>query len=493
MAELLSSTFTITQASRKRTSEEKRPLVLRLMSIIVETDIPDSLGSSSPLTIEKYDPDSCSVTIYDPLKGIYSFPLSTLVSYNIISLKALICPKLIQQFCVLSIKPPISSNPSSFSIISLFDGSGSFTDVIANALNQWPHAILAAEMDADTRSVVSRVKGWPAQGSIWAFDKKGAHTFYAKDVWDLIKDSCLLLRQFLSLLPPDCIIFVGAGSPCQDLTSIGRGKGVLGLAGDRSVHIHCVWAVLYFLSLSPFWSRIVVLVENAGSMRPHMTSYILSLLGIPSSCSHYINCSRWGSVTRARYFFSSSDTAILPPHSPSPFNSGWFPMLKLSSASPPAFVPIPLPPWLRPRGYTPKGSVVQTPLAYHPKNLLFDSTYFGSWALFCESCLSHLSRQYPEVPFKQFLPEFLWKEWDALLEWRADFDSQLTQAILQTVTKLQEFYSNPYIYTPFRPLLMKKHGAQNLLISLKPRNTKLTLLFGLSTTSLVTSSNPVLS
>ena len=290
LAELLSSTFTITSASRKRTSEAKRPLVLKLMSIVIEPDAPDQNGHLPPLTIEKYDPDSCSVTVYDPYKGLYTMPLSNLVSYNIISLilkrtsqKTLICPKLIQQFCALSIKPPTPSSPSSFSIISLFDGSGSFTDVIANALQQWPHAILAAEMDADTRSVVSRVKGWPAHGSVWAFDKKGAHTFYAKDVWDLIQDYCFLLRQFLSLLPPDCVIFVGAGSPCQDLTSIGRGKGVLRLTGDRSVHIHCVWAVLYFLPFTPFWVRTVILVENAGSMRSHMKSYILSLLGIPSS------------------------------------------------------------------------------------------------------------------------------------------------------------------------------------------------------------------
>ena len=165
LAELLSSTFTITSASRKRTSEAKRPLVLKLMSIVIEPDAPDRNGCLPPLAIEKYDPESCSVTIYDPYKGLYTMPLSNLVSYNIISLilkrtsqKALICPKLIQQFCALSIKPPIPSSPSSFSIISLFDGSGSFTDVIANALQQWPHAILAAEMDADTRSVVSRVK-----------------------------------------------------------------------------------------------------------------------------------------------------------------------------------------------------------------------------------------------------------------------------------------------------------------------------------------------
>ena len=158
-------------------------------------------------------------------------------------------------------------------------------------------------MDADTRSVVSKVKGWPVEGSVWSFDKKGAHTFYAINVWSLIMDSCLLLRQFLSLLPPDSVIFVGAGSPCQDLTSIGRGKGSLGLIGDRSVHIHCVWAVLYFLSQTRFWNRTIILIENAGSMLPHMKKYIHTLFSIPTACCHYLNCSRWGSVTRARYFF----------------------------------------------------------------------------------------------------------------------------------------------------------------------------------------------
>ena len=78
LAELLATT-------RKRTSEDKRPLVLKLVSIIVESDANDPQGSSPPLTIEKYHQDSCSVTIYDPHKGIYILPLATLLSYNIIA------------------------------------------------------------------------------------------------------------------------------------------------------------------------------------------------------------------------------------------------------------------------------------------------------------------------------------------------------------------------------------------------------------------------
>ena len=322
------------------------------------------------------------------------------------------------------------------------------------------------KLDADTRSVVSKVKGWPVEGSVWAFDKKGAHTFYATNVWSLVLDACLLLRQFISLLPPNSIIFIGAGSPCQDLTSIGRGKGTLGLAGDRSVHIHCVWAVLYFLSKTRFWERTVILLENAGSMLPHMKKYIHDLFGIPHACCHYLNCSTWGSVTRARYFFTSSDLTVLPDHSPSPFDPGWFPTVKPSKENPARFVPIPLPPWLRPRDYTSKGDVVQSPLAYHPKNLLYDISFFGSWELFCDACHANRSNLYPDIPFKQFLPEFLWKEWDSLIEWKADFDSQLTPEILATVSKLQEFYSNPHIYLPFRLPSLEEKAKDSELSSL---------------------------
>ena len=224
----------------------------------------------------------------------------------------MIRPKLLQRFAALPIPKTIKTPHSKFSIISLFDGSGSFVDVISQALEAWPHAILAAENEPGTRSVVAKVKGWPLDGTLWAYDKRGAHSFYAKDVWALIQNHCLILKQFLSLLPEDSVIFLAAGFPCPDLTVIGRGNGLLGLAGDRSVLIHCGWAVLYYLSLTPWWHKVIVLFENAGSMKDHMKTYIHELLGIPIKCAHYINCSTWGSVSRARYFFASSDIVVLP-------------------------------------------------------------------------------------------------------------------------------------------------------------------------------------
>lgn len=406
-----------------------------------------------PIVVEQYHSDLESVTIYDPTAGVHIVPLSHLLLYHVCAIyfkrgtkSTLICPKLIQRFASLPLPQTIiAQNAAKFSIISLFDGSGSFTDVIAKALGQWPHAILAVENDPGTRAVVSKVKGWPLDGTLWSFDKNGVHTFYAKDVWLLIQDNCLLLRQFISLLPSNSVIFVAAGFPCPDLTIIGRGKGVLGVVGDRSVLLHCGWAVLYYLSLTSFWPRVVVLFENAGSMQEHMKTYIHQLLGIPPPCAHYINCVQWGSVSRARYFFSSSSSSVLPTSSSSPFEENWSLVLDSSTLK-----PRPLPPWLRPRRTTDKGSVVQTPLAYHPRNLLYDTTYFGGPTEFRTACISNRPTLHPSVPFEEFLPEFLWSDWSSLVAWDANYNAELTKEILGIVSRLQDFYSNPFIYLPFR-------------------------------------------
>ena len=220
------------QESKANTSEPTRPIVLRLAALMLEPINSVNPIASPPLIIEFYHEDQLCVTVYDPTAGVRSVPLSDLLSYQVIgihfkrsSTAQLICPKLLQRFAALPIPKGINTTHSKFSIISLFDGSGSFVDVISQALEAWPHAILAAENDPGTRSIVAKVKGWPLDGTLWAYDKRGAHSFYAKDVWALIQNHCLILKQFLSLLPEDSVIFLAAGFPCPDLTVIGRGNG----------------------------------------------------------------------------------------------------------------------------------------------------------------------------------------------------------------------------------------------------------------------------
>ena len=461
----LGSSFTISSNAKLRTSDFNRNMVLKLRSIYVEISRQTLASTDSHyLFLEQYHPDSQTVTVYDPSSGTQIKQVASLTCYKPTALifkrgsqQALLCPHLLRRFALVSPALPPSASLSPYCIISLFDGSGSFTDVIAKAIGKWPVAILAAEMDAGTRSVVSKVKGWSVEGSVWTYDKHNAHTFYAENVWSLIDQHCLLLRQLLSLLPPDCVIYFGAGSPCPDLTIIGRGNGVLGLTGNRSVHIHCVWAVLYFLSKSRFWKRVVFLVENAGSMKDHMKQYILKLLGVPEQCAHYLNCAKWGSVSRARYFFTASSTVVTPLPTPSPFDEGWSPTLIIEPDSPNHLKTRPLPPWLRPRCVTDRGSVVQSPLAYHPKNLLYDTSFFGTKNDFQIALTQNLPFLFPILPFKNFLPEFLWSDWDHLVAWGATFDSTMTPAIITAVSNLQDFYDNPFIYTPFRlPTLQEK-------------------------------------
>jgi len=96
-------------------------------------------------------------------------------------------------------------------------------------------------------------------------------------------------------------------------------------------------------------------------------------------------------------------------------------------------------------------------LAYHPNNLLYDVDYFGNRSNFEIAHANNLPALYPSLPFKDFLPAFLWEDWDCLVSWGATFDSVLTPAITTAVSHLQDFYDNPHIYLPFRlPSLHEK-------------------------------------
>ena len=148
--DLLGKSFPITDPAKQRTSQNNRPIVLRLHSLLLEGYTPSQHALPTPhLLIEGFQPDISSVKVYDPSLGSHIVPLRDLSHLFVTGLifkrssqTQLICPKLPKQ---------VVARRSPFSIISLFDGSGSFTDVIAKALEAWPHAILAAENDAGTR------------------------------------------------------------------------------------------------------------------------------------------------------------------------------------------------------------------------------------------------------------------------------------------------------------------------------------------------------
>ena len=82
----LSANCTITSDARARTSESKRSLVIRLCSILLEIPGNSPPSESQHLVIEKFHPESHSVTVYDPRKGVYTRPVDPLQSFEITAL-----------------------------------------------------------------------------------------------------------------------------------------------------------------------------------------------------------------------------------------------------------------------------------------------------------------------------------------------------------------------------------------------------------------------
>ena len=130
----ISHRFSLSDEAKQRTSQPNRPIVLRLCSVLLElspsTDIPLDSELSPHLLAEEYHPDSVSVTIYCPTKGLHIVPISTLFPYHISAVlfkrssqSYLVSPLLLRKFASFSISKPIPNSTTPFAIISLFDGS----------------------------------------------------------------------------------------------------------------------------------------------------------------------------------------------------------------------------------------------------------------------------------------------------------------------------------------------------------------------------------
>ena len=139
---LLDSQHTISPTARLRTSDFNRGMILRCSCIMVELNRQmNSSTHSTYLFIEKFHSASNSVTVFDPSHGTQLRQMSSLVCYKATTLvfkrsstKSLICPTLLQHFANTFPASPPATAYSPYCVISLFDGSGSFTDVIAKAV-----------------------------------------------------------------------------------------------------------------------------------------------------------------------------------------------------------------------------------------------------------------------------------------------------------------------------------------------------------------------
>ena len=263
--------------------------------------------------------------------------------------------------------------PSGVGLITLFDGMGTAFDLISRMGVQL-QAIIAAEWDQFAREFTADRLGYRLDQS-WAKNKHGISTCYVKDVWRVLDQNGLILRQLFAQLVPPRRVFLLSGSPCQDLTTYGKHGGAMGIVGSRSVHFHILPVLVHLMRAIDPEVAIFVMAENAGSMKRHMHDYMVTVLGIPYACSKQINAKHWSHVARNRRYLTSSVGWTCPPAQPPPWEPGWSPPYVNGQ-------PKCLPPWLRSRGTTDRGEHVETTAAYDPRHLLYKVDVWGSLEAF---------------------------------------------------------------------------------------------------------------
>ena len=199
-----------------------------------------------------------------------------------------------------------------YGLITLFDGCSSTHDLITEAVGSPPTVCIAAENDTEVRRYVAAKNKWNLNGE-W-FRKGASYYKYLKDVDDLVNNQAAVLQQALALAPDIPYILI-AGTPCQDLTTIGRQRGTLGLAGPRSIYFYAFQLTLHCLQQALPPHHVLYVLENAASMQSNYEQAIQLALGNPG---HYLQLRTRDSVQhtpahRRRYYFTNSAHTAEPP------------------------------------------------------------------------------------------------------------------------------------------------------------------------------------
>ena len=141
--------------------------------------------------------------------------------------------------------------------------------------------------------------------------RKGASYYrYLTDVDQLVDNKGAVIKQALAIAP-DIPYIVVAGTPCQDLTTIGKQKGALKLAGTRSIYFYTFHLTLHYLQEALPPHKIMYVLENAASMKAEYRQTIQLVLSNSGRRPHL----------RKRYYFTNSNHTCEPTPDPIPWNS----------------------------------------------------------------------------------------------------------------------------------------------------------------------------
>ena len=390
---------------------------------------------------------------------------------------------------------PLSTDRPRLGIISMFDGVGSVYHIIKKKLGRAPTVYIAAETDPVLRRLVAAELGL-REDRQWGYTVEGVTTIYVKDVWRLLDNDSLILRQAKAMYP-DIKWLLIAGSPCQDLTFAGYLNGLLGLTGQRSMLFFVVYIVLCHLQSLFGYDAVRFLTENAGSMQvvqrnpKHKTGYQLDqsehfqmfihCLGLPTNIptNQWIwDASTFYGVRRKRVFFRSHLDTAAPVTSPPPGNEEWGPLIYFD------YQLSPLAPLLRTRGYTDGGILKLSWTGYQPYVLMWNYAFFGGKKAFASLSQLSVGSKFPTLPWASIAPAHFLNIWKEFLTHLQAEKSKTTRRD-ELVDQLIPIFHNPNIMLPMRILTVQEvrtlSGLENILTTERHGATILTVHWSLVT------------
>ena len=147
----------------------------------------------------------------------------------------------------------------------------------------------------------------------------------AADVWDLLRQDGGRFQRLCEQLPREALALIIGGSPCQDVSPMGPGRGRSGLCGERSIHFFVSPVLAWAITRARPDLVVHVVVENAGSIRPEHQAAMLAALGLRQDSGHaqIFDAAGWTSMPRRRTFLSTLapvDGRRLPARRPQPWD-----------------------------------------------------------------------------------------------------------------------------------------------------------------------------
>ena len=166
-------------------------------------------------------------------------------------------------------------------VLSLFDGIGVIWHALEEALG--PAGLRGRLLHAWSVELIPKlseqVESW------WRRHANHAHGRFVvepvgHDVWDLVRNGGSQFAALLRRIPPGSVFLIAGGSPCQQFSPMGRGGGMLGLAGRESYHMYVFPILLWMTQRARPDLLTHVMVENAGAMKELHPPFIRRMLSI---------------------------------------------------------------------------------------------------------------------------------------------------------------------------------------------------------------------